>query len=685
MKFIVTILLALAFCNPSYSQAFQWAKSMGSASSDNGLAIAVDAAGNVYSTGTFDGTVDFDPGPGIFNLTAQGGFDVYVQKLDNAGNFIWAVAFGNNGTDRPINIKLDDSGNVYIWGVFEYTVDFDPGIGIANKTSAGLTDAFVEKLDNSGNFIWVKTFGGVDSEYAESCTIDSNNNVYVAGAFRGTCDFDPGPAINYLTSVDVSFWDVFISKFDANGNYLWTKQIGGLNTKHAYSMAIDQNNDLCMTGSFSGTVDFDPGIGVVNLTSPSADVFILKLTSAGNLIWVKNISGLFNRMGRSICIDQANNILIAGVFSDVTDFDPGPGVFNLTAAGIAGEWDAFILKLDANGNFVWAAKFGGPGQDSGWNVATDSIGNVYCLGGYNDTIDMDPGAGIYNLIPFGGIYNLYTVKLDANGNFQWVKSIGNGIGVFAREMTIDHNASLYITGSYKGTLDFDPGAGIYNLTANADYDAFVYKYSYCGQIYDPAFSGCDSLTLFGVTYTVSGNYIQQFTDMTGCDSTLNMQISIGPNNLNIGVTQTGATLTALATPASYQWIRCEPFQLLPGETNQVYTATANGNYAVIVTQNSCMDTSVCFPVIGIGMNEYGASSNIRFYPNPVSQKLIIEYETNFQDAIIKVLSITGQTVYEQKYITGSLIEIDMSKLVSGIYFVEITDAGKKYVRKVSRE
>ena len=146
MKFLF-ILIALCTITYSFGQQanFEWAKQMGSSFNENGRSIKVDASGNVYTTGRFYGTVDFDPGPGTNNLTAQGGADVFVQKLDPSGNFLWAKSFGGTSNDQGYSITVDASGNVYTTGQFEGTVDFDPGAGTNNLSSQGGEDAFIQK------------------------------------------------------------------------------------------------------------------------------------------------------------------------------------------------------------------------------------------------------------------------------------------------------------------------------------------------------------------------------------------------------------------------------------------------------------------------------------------------------------------------------------------------------------
>ena len=184
--------------------------------------MAVDSSGNVYTTGTFRGTADFDPGAGTANLTSNGNDDIYVSKLDSSGNYVWAKNFGTASCcEQGYGIAVDSSGNVYTIGTFKNTVDFDPGAGTANLTASGFLDAFVLKLDSSGNYVWAKSFTGTGNVYAASMAVDSSGNIYTTGYFTETADFDPGAGTANLTSN--GGYDVFVSKLDSSGNYVWAK------------------------------------------------------------------------------------------------------------------------------------------------------------------------------------------------------------------------------------------------------------------------------------------------------------------------------------------------------------------------------------------------------------------------------------------------------------------------------
>ncbi len=454
---------------------FESAERIGGTGNDQGHDAAVDTSGNVYTTGFFEGTTDFDPGAGTFNLTSMGGNDIFVQKLDASDNFVWAKAMGGTSNDGGHDTAVDPSGNVYTTGAFQGTVDFDPGAGTFNLTSAGSNDIFVSKLDASGNFAWAKAMGGTGSTGSDvglAIAVDAPGNVYTTGYFNGTADFDPGAGVSNLTSAGNR--DIFISKLDASGNFMWAKAMGGTSSDVGYDFAVDTSGNVYITGSFQGTVDFDPGAGTATLTSAGdRDVFIQKLDASGNFTWAKQIGDTSSDAGLSITVDALGNVYTTGFFEGATDFDPGAGTFNLTSAG---NWDIFIQKLDASGNFLWAKRMGGTLFDSGDSIAVDASGNAYTTGSFSGTTDFDPGAGTFNLTSAGSA-DIFVSQLDASGEFMWAKQMGGTGYDTGHSIAVDASGTAYTTGWFQATADFDPGAGTFNLTSAGIFDVFISKLS----------------------------------------------------------------------------------------------------------------------------------------------------------------------------------------------------------------
>ncbi|MEW6467537.1 MAG: SBBP repeat-containing protein, partial [Bacteroidota bacterium] len=453
---------------------FVWARQLGGPSTDYGYAVTVDASGNVYASGYFTTTADFDPGPSTYNLTSAGAEDIFVSKLNSSGNFLWARRLGGSLPDMGLSVGLDAGGNVLTTGYFQGTADFDPGPLAFNLISSGSEDVFISKLDGSGNFTWACQFGGAAAERGTSLVLDASGNVHTVGYFQGTADFDPGPGTLNLTSGGAE--DIFISKLDASGNLTWTKQIGGTSSDFGRSITLDGSGNVHTTGSFQGTVDFDPNAGVVNRSSSGGDdIFVFKLSAAGNHVWSAAMGGTFNDFGASVAVDGSGNVLTTGGFQNTADFDPGPGNFFLITGFM---YDIFVCKLNIAGNLVWAQQFtGGSGiSDYSTAIALDASGNAHTTGYIESQVDFDPGPGTFNLWGQGAICT-FASKLDATGNFVWARQLAGAVSSeFSNSIAVDPAGNVYTTGYFHGTADFNPGPGVLNFTSvNMSYDVYVSK------------------------------------------------------------------------------------------------------------------------------------------------------------------------------------------------------------------
>ena len=479
-KQILMLLVGICGIVNAQNVSLNWAKSIGSSNSDKGYSIAVDASGNVYTAGIFKGTVDFDPGSGTTNLTSAGNDDAFISKLDASGNCIWAKSFGGTGVDLANSIFIDAIGNLYVTGAFQGTVDFDPGSSTNNLTSIGSPDAFIIKLSGSGNFIWAKQFGGTIRATGNSIKVDATGSVYTTGFFEGTVDFDPGSGTTNFTSINIG--DAFISKLDGSGNFIWAKQLGGTSGTQPSSIFVDATGNVYTTGSFGGTTDFDPGSGTYNfmVAGWGGDTYISKLDISGNFVWAKQMVGSAYAGGSSITVDASGNIYTTGTYIGGVDFDPGPGIYNLSSGGST----AFISKLDVSGNFLWAKHFieqtGFSSNSGGNSIALDVSNNIYITGTFQDTVDFDPGTGVNNLISTG-MTSIYVSKLDASGNFIWAQRMGGyqlgagGEGDQGNSIAVYGPDYIYTTGNFQSTSDFDPSAGVYNLTSAGAEDIFIAK------------------------------------------------------------------------------------------------------------------------------------------------------------------------------------------------------------------
>ena len=245
-----------------------WARHWGATDDDRGYGVAVDGSGNVYVTGAFQLSVDFDPGAGTTNLTSTTGMwaDGFVSKLDSSGNFVWARRWGSTVYDYGYGVAVDGSGTVHVTGSFQGTVDFDPGAGTTSLVSSlTCAVAILLKLDSSGGLVWAPHWGAGSDDRGYGVVLDGSGYVYVTGSFSGTADFDPGPGTTDLVSGGGT--DVFASKLDSSGDFVWARHWGDTGDDEGRGVALDGSGNVHVTGFFQGTVDFDPGPGTTDLIS----------------------------------------------------------------------------------------------------------------------------------------------------------------------------------------------------------------------------------------------------------------------------------------------------------------------------------------------------------------------------------------------------------------------------------
>lgn len=385
---------------------FLWAKQIGSnTGADVGKDIAVDGLGNVYVVGCFTGTADFDGGSGVYNLTSSDGEDIFVLKLDTNGNLIWVIGYGGSSEDRGQGIILDATNNLYITGCFAGTIDFDPGVGVANLSSIS-RQTFVCKLDSDGGYIWAKNMSANNGfSQANAITLDNMNNIYTTGYFHGTVDFNPGSGVANLMAMGGNY-DIFISKLDSNGNFVWIKHIGGPSdeTVNSNSIAVDITGNVYTTGVFIGGTDFDPGMNTITLNSTFGNTFVSKLDINGDFVWVKQL----DYDVYAVISDANSNIYMTGGFSGTQDFDPNSGVFNLVATND----NDYISKWDSNGNLIWVKQMEGF-YSVGVAITIDALENIYSTGFFAGTVDFDPDMGVHNLASVGSAGDIFIHKMNA--------------------------------------------------------------------------------------------------------------------------------------------------------------------------------------------------------------------------------------------------------------------------------
>lgn len=557
-KFLIKLVITFAFLvSAQISSAanvyYNYAEGIGSTGADKAMSVFLDSSSNIYITGSFSDTVDFDPGAGTANLTSAGSTDIFILKLDSTGAFGWVKQIGGTGADDGNAITTDSSGNVYVGGRFYSTIDFDPGAGTTNLTAGSASDAFVLKLDSNGDYLWAKDMGGNSWNAAYSIAVHSTG-VYTTGLFAGTTDFDPGAGTANLVAPGGQTWldQSYVSKLDTDGNYLWAKSLGGSLWDTGESLAVDSTGAVYLTGYFESTADFDPGAGTANLTASSDDVYVLKLDVDGLYVWAKKLGGTSSDVGMNIAVDSSNNVYTTGYFNGTADFDPGAGTANLTSAGAR---DFFISKLDSNGDFAWVKQIGGTGNDqstAGNALVVTSAGEVYAGGIFNDIVDFDPGAGTANLTSGGGS-DSFVLKLDSSGDFVWTRGFsGSASDQLGGLYVNSSNEHIYTVGYFQTTADFDPDSGTQNLISEGGTDIFVSILS--PDTTGPTFSSISASNIQNTSATISWTTNEESSSIVEYGLTSGYGSSTTESDTVTLVTSHSVSLSGLQPCTDYNYI-----------------------------------------------------------------------------------------------------------------------------------
>ena len=480
----IFLFLTFIFCflSTSFSQTYQWAHGFGNSNANTqGKSITTDAQGNVYVTGDYSDSIDFDPGPG-FAWLASGSTTTFFAKYDSSGNYVWAKSLNRNPGNCFAEKIVVNSTGIYLTGHFFLNVDFDPGPATAILSSiggwSGDEDIFIAHYDLNGNYLWAKSMGGLNEDKALDMAVDNAGNSYITGYFRDTVDLDPGMGV--ATFISDGFQDSFFAKYDINGNYVWGYDLcdnsgtSALGRKVAFDFDSFQ---IYLIGEFNGTVDFDRGVGFNNISSQGGyDSYVLKIDTAGYFIWAGSIATP-NSSGTAANIAiQDTNLYLCGIITDTTDFDIGLGVYNVAASGTNFATDMFFAKYNLNGNVQWVRTLGNSASSQGLgNIKIDSLSNLFLTGTMTGSLDFDAGTGTSYQSSNGGA-DIAFAKYDNNGNFIWAKNIGGLYNDLPLSSDADNN-SQYITGYFTYAIDCDPDTGIALISPANGQNILIGKYS----------------------------------------------------------------------------------------------------------------------------------------------------------------------------------------------------------------
>lgn len=434
---------------PACTGAHRWSAAFGNDSGQAGIDVAVDSTGNVLVTGYFEGTIDFGGGP----LASAGQADIFVAKFDGAGNHIWSKRFGNPGNESVEGIAVDSDGALLLCGGFEGAISF----GGELLTCANDSAMFVTKLDAAGSHLWSKRFETNDMLYYVACrdiAVDSESNALLTGSFGASVDFGGG------VRTSAGSGDIFVAKFDAAGEHVWSKRFGDASDQSGYSIAVDNVNSVLITGYVYGGTDF--GGGTLTAKGDKSDAMIVKLDSVGNHLWSKMFGDYYFDAGTGIALD-GDDVLMVGFFEKSIALGGETFYTEQFGGGYYGT-DRYVVKFNGAGGHVWSKAF--PKSGFGDRVVVDSVHNVLIVGQLGEEADFGGG-----LLMSKGNWDTCAAKFNADGNYLWSKGFGSANEDQVRNVAVDGAGNVLVTGFLGGPVDFGGGP----LAYSAGRDIFVAK------------------------------------------------------------------------------------------------------------------------------------------------------------------------------------------------------------------
>jgi hypothetical protein len=533
--------------------------------------------------------------------------------LAQTPDWLWATRAGssNGSNDTGRSVTIDNQGNHYITGEFSGTATF----GTTTLTCNGTSDIFVAKLDTNGNWLWAVNGGtGTIAGLGSGIAVDDSSNIYVTGSYNGTANFGTSQLVSS------NYNNVFVAKLDSDGNWLWAVQTLGTDNSSSLDIALDNANNIYVTGGFNGVASFGalPPLDYEGL----GKLFIAKLDALGNWLWVKQSNGInSNSAGFSITLDDSGYIYLTGGFYGSANFG---AIHYYSSGGLA---DSFVAKLDSSGNWLWVSKTDGFDGDVGHSITIDVFNNIYITGMFMGTITFGNTA----VVSIGG-YDFYIAKLDTSGNFLWVTSTGglswdNGVGI-----SVDNLGNLYVTGYFQGSVNF----GTTILASNGFNDIWVAKLNSSGN-----WLWAKSLGGFGYEHT---NEIA--SDRFG----------------NVSITGYFGSTSGIG-----------PDSLIFNGTGSIFVAKLNSGIVEIEDDviPACENLSILYNAYP---NPFHKGETVQIKSD------IADRETG----TLSVYNLKGQCITSYTHATGShQISLDSSKLASGVYLYRLktqsTDITKKLV------
>lgn len=443
-----------------------WLRSAGGTSGEETKDAVFDSNGDLVMTGFFNG--DFNTGVGT--LTSSGNTDVFVMKTNDAGNPIWAVKAGGAGVDRANAIARDNAGNTYITGYFQGNATF----GTINVSGGGW-EAYAAKINSAGTFVWVTTFGGTFGDIGHDIAVDNNGNVIVTGEYKGTATFGPDVLTSMNSTSGTPTYDVFITKLDNNGNFLWTRDGNANQDDRGLAVATDATGRVYVVGQFSQDITFQS----VHTSTLLNAGFIVSFDAAGNELWFDKMWG-----GQILLTDVkwgGNNIYVTGDYQNTLLVEDINGVQSFASLD---QYNILTAKFTEAGALTWLSANYSESELHSTQLTLDPSNNVYITGDFNCTFtEMNDLYGASTFLSLG-FEDVHYIKYNTSGAFQWARQVAGTQPDFCEAITIKTVDKPVLAGYFEGpffvpaggTFTFQPGQQVNFSTSNcgdANYGNFA--------------------------------------------------------------------------------------------------------------------------------------------------------------------------------------------------------------------
>lgn len=652
----ILILLDLFFIKLP-AQNFEWVKKEGLFAYDYGYGISTDIVGNIYITGKYEMNANFSDSI----LNSYGNHDIYVAKYSSSGALIWTRTAGGVYGDYSHGLACDGSNHIYVAGEiegFNTQINFEGSPIILN--SKGSNDVFLTKYDLNGNLLWARQAGGYYDDAALGITYDHNGNVYVCGYFKDTSTFSG------TTIYGNGNRDIFIAKYDMNGNFKWVNHAGSAGRDEAKAIKCDTAGNVYIAGMYEDSAIFDSSI----LLSPLSyfNVFLAKYAPDGSLIWVKSSGGDYDDVAWALTLDDEDKIYITGEFNASAYFD---SIQLITT----GQSNIFIACYNSSGNVEWVTSAGGPLNDRARGIGCDGT-NLYITGQFSTSANFGP----YTVTGIDSA-EIFMAKISNTGNFEWATSVGgihdapeqlgyeSGNGICA-----EPSGNVYATGTLISGGDF----GNLSVFPYSRTDIFITKIS----------QGPDITLPLAPIYNPPDN-MMEVANSSNLVLTFNEVVQKGAGNIIIK--EDGFITQTIDVTGTNVFIADNIVTIDPDDfTNEasvnievadgVFKDMSNNNYTGIsdaFTWNFSIATMT-------SVNSYFYKKQFQIFPNPTNGNLKINSNLPTTEKIeVIITNYLGQIIDKKIYKYSPQLNMDLSVKQKGIYFIEIkTDDQLSFREKI---